>query len=111
MRIVELGATAIRALLLIKYHSRNKFTLSFWDDEDKTIPTNMVGVTLTIEIDEPSPTSPIVWTATIAGNVATFDIAAVNTDFAWDTRSFQVIFDKVAIPREVVMTGEVQIQR
>lgn len=112
MRIVEIGAEAINAKLWIKYNARNKFSLSFWDDVAKTIPSSLSGATVAIELVE-SAILTTVWTSTIAANVATFDQAASSAQFTWETRPFHVVLTKPAIPtlREVIMTGEAEIQR
>ena len=112
MRIVEIGAEAINAKLWIKNNARNKFSLTFWDDVAKTIPSTLTGATIIIELVESSVLTTV-WTATIVGNVATFDQAASTAQFTWESRPFHVVLTKTAIPtlREVVMTGEAEIQR
>jgi|SRR5690349_2888872 len=110
MRVFTVGSPAVSSRLIVKHNSRNKFSFFFWDDVNNTIPTVMTGVTITIEIEEVLGGSVTTWTATNTLNEAIFDQPAATVQFAWDTRPFQVIFTKTAI-REVVMTGEVQVQR
>lgn len=110
MRTYTIGSPAISTRLILKHNSKNKFSLFFWDDVNSTIPTVMTGVTITLEIEEVLGGTVTTWTATNTLNEAVFDQSPASSQFTWDTRPFQVIFTKTAI-REVVMTGEVQVQR
>ena len=109
MRTFIVGDPAISTRLLVKYNSRNKFSLFFWDDAGNSIPTSLTDTVVTIEIDE-TPGVPTTWTATNAVNAAVFDQAAATVQFTWDTRPFRVVFTKSGL-RDVVMTGEAQVQR
>jgi hypothetical protein len=110
MRVFVVGSEAVSTILKLKYNSRNKFTLFFWDNSAATIPTDLTGVVVTIELDEIPGSAPTVWTATNATNGATFDQTAASSQFAWDSRPFRVVFTKAGA-RDVVMTGEAEVQR
>lgn len=110
MRTFAIGSPAISSRLIVKHNSRNRFSLFFWDDVASTIPTVMTGAVVTIEIEEILGNAPTVWTATNVSNEAVFDQLAATVQFTWDTRPFQVVFTKTA-NRDIVMTGEVQVQR
>ena len=109
-RIFTVGSTAVSAQLSLKYNSRNKFSLFFWDDNASTVPTSLTGVVVTIELLE-TDILTTTWTATNNGvNEAIFDQASSTAQFTWDARPFRVIFTKAGV-RDIVMTGEARIQR
>jgi hypothetical protein len=108
MRITTIGSVAISAELTIKYNSRNKFSLFFWDDVGDTIPSSLVGATITIEIDD---TTLVTWTATNVVNEAVFDQAATTVQFTWDAKPYRVVITKAGPIRDVVFTGTARIQR
>ncbi len=109
-RIFTIGSTAVSAQLSLKYNSKNKFSLFFWDDLASTVATSLTGAVVTIELIESSILTTT-WTATNNGvNEAIFDQASGTVQFAWDARPFQVIFTKAGV-RDKVMTGEARIQR
>lgn len=110
MRTIEAGSEAIAAVLKLKYNSRNKFSLFFWDDAACTIPSNLSSTVITLEIDDPSAAAPTVWTATISTNQATFDQAAASVQYTWDVKRFRVVLTKSGA-RDIAITGEARIQR
>jgi hypothetical protein len=107
MRTIKIGSQAINAELVLKYNSRNKFSLFFWDNVGDTLPSDLTGSVITLEIDD---TSPVTWTATNSANEAIFDQAPNTVQFTWDSKTYRVVLTKTAI-RDVVFTGTVRIQR
>jgi len=109
-RTVEVGSVAIVAVLRLKFNSRNKFVLYFWNDVENTVPASLAGTSITIEIDDPD--GMVTWTSVILANSATFDQPSEDVQFSWDAQPFRVMLAKtIPVIRETVITGEVAIQR
>lgn len=110
MRTFTIGSLAVSTVINLKYNSRNRFSLFFWDDDESTVATDLTGAVITVELDEILGSAPTVWTATNTVNEAVFEQSAASCQFTWDTRPFRVVFTKAGA-RDVIMSGEARVQR
>jgi hypothetical protein len=111
VRVIEIGNKLINVRCLITYNSKCSIQVVFWEDEEGTQPSDLSAVTsITMEV-KVSPVSTVAWTGSAAGNVVTFDLTSAQTTVDWDTRPFVLVFLKPGTTRNVVLAGEVQVQR
>jgi hypothetical protein len=106
-KVLQIGQTLPNGILNLKYNSQNDFSLFFWDDDAATLPSNIAGSVITIEIDGVTFT-----TGTIVGitNEVTFSITSAVASVTWSKADFTVVMVKTS-KRYVLLTGEVQVQK
>jgi hypothetical protein len=95
-RVPTIGEELPATDLLIK---RNSYTLiadvKFWDDEEETVPADLVadGITGQIELVDPTGGPTIIWTGTPTGNRLVFQLTSTQTNVTWDyTEGVMVLF-------------------
>jgi hypothetical protein len=102
---IVLGRTAETLMVRVIRGSAQSFGIELWDDEAQTIPTDLTGSSVVIELD-PSTVGAQSWTATIAGNVATWSFTALQTALSWRSKPAHLIVDGF-----VLATGQVEVQQ
>jgi hypothetical protein len=106
--VVELGSKVSTGVFYWKYNSYNDFTVFFWDDAAATIPTNITGAAVTLEVDTPS--GLLTFTGTVGVGQATFSVTSAQSIVTWDDVAFRVILTQSG-KRYLTMSGKVRVQK
>lgn len=109
MRVIEVGDKLPSIDLLITYKSECSPIVLFWEDPGATVPSDLSNVLdcfVEVYVD---PLTTLVWPAGNSDNSITVTLSEADTTVEWESRPFNLIFMKPL--RNVVLSGEVQVQR
>jgi hypothetical protein len=115
MRVPAIGEELPSTDLLLK---RKSYTLvadvDFYDDEEKTQPTDLVGDGVTGKIEVVDPTDPtgatiIEWSGVVNGNRIIWELTSSQTDVTWNYAKGRMVLFQSA-ERRVINFLNVRVQ-
>jgi len=112
VKTIAVGVELPMGEFLLKHASVMTFDMSFWEDEEATIPGDLTGAVVSMVVESTSGAVLATWPAVNSSNKATWTLTSVQTTTtsAWE-RSTYVIKIAKSGDSEIILAGPVRIQK